>query len=110
MLGPMQVLYIYLMPAHAHILGTRKPTWNLQLSSLKMPRGKVNKRTRTSQATGGNKKSKSAASSAASSSDDPTPLIMTRGDIPTIVSAVLQSIRSSHAQEEGEPTAPALPG
>ena len=108
MLGPMQVLYIYLMPAHAHILGTRKPTWNLQLSSPKMPRGKVNKRTRTSQATGGNKKSKSAASSAASSSDDSTPL--TRGDIPTIVSAVLQSIRSSHAQEEGEPTAPALPG
>ena len=96
------------MPAHAHILGTRKPTWNLQLSSPKMPRGKVNKRTLTSQATGGNKKSKSAAYSTASSSDDSTPL--TRGDIPTIVSAVLQSIRSSHAQEEGEPTAPALPG
>ena len=37
MLGPMQVLYIYLMPAHAHIFGTQKPTWNLQLNSHPPP-------------------------------------------------------------------------
>ena len=72
MLGPIQVLHIYLMPAHAHILGTRKPTWNLKLSSPKILQRKVNKQTRTSQETIENKKSKSEASIAASSSDDST--------------------------------------
>ena len=73
-----------------------------------MPQGNVSKWTSMSQATSGNKKRKFAASTVASSSDDLTPL--TRGDIPTIMSAVLQSIRSTDAWEDGEPTVPALPG
>ena len=57
-----------------------------------------------SHATGGDKKRKSAMSTAVSSSDDL--ILLTRSDIPTIVSTVLQFMRSTDDLEDGEPTVP----
>ena len=78
-------------------------------------RGTGTKRVRTSRAVnngGRGKRRKNStprdAEVAHESPSDSTPL--TRGDIPSIVSAVLHSIKATEAQEDNEPEVSTLPG